>query len=212
MQLVVVDCGSKDGTVALARSAGATVVELPQESFSYPLASNLGAAATTTEIIVMLSAHAFPIGKGWLASLAPHFANPGVVGVYGPVLPHGSHTLAEWLAEVPSYWWLRLRGGRRRIRRSAPGVLGATNCAIRAAVWKERNFDERWGAGGEDHEWASWALGQGYEIWIEAQFAVRHSHHLSFIGYLRQWRHWMSLTGPRPFDRKELDFRSDLAD
>ena len=49
-QLIVVDSGSRDGTVALARSHGAELVPIRKEDFSYGRALNRGLAAARHEL------------------------------------------------------------------------------------------------------------------------------------------------------------------
>ncbi|MEA2440803.1 MAG: hypothetical protein QOH76_2227, partial [Thermoleophilaceae bacterium] len=65
LETVVVDSGSSDGTVAIARAAGAQLIEIPPEEFTYGRALNIGTAAAAAPIVIPLSAHAFPRHDRW---------------------------------------------------------------------------------------------------------------------------------------------------
>jgi GT2 family glycosyltransferase len=207
VELVVVDNGSTDATPEVARRAGARVVTLPQDQFSYPRSLNLGMESTTAPIVVSLVGHAFPVGRRWLASALPHFGKPQVAGVYSCVIPHKRSSLADKRLYWPAYLrsWVK---GTQELRYWVPGVFCAVNIAMRRALWEEHPFDERFGAGGEDGEWALWALSQGYSIVSEPRFVVRHSHGLGTFSQARQQKRlWATHSEPRPFTREELSFR-----
>ena len=66
-ELVVVDTGSSDATVTLARDAGAKVVAAPRRNRS--LARNLGVAATRADVIAFTDADCVP-APSWAEALA----------------------------------------------------------------------------------------------------------------------------------------------
>lgn len=214
MEVIVVDNESVDGTVAAAHQFGAKVVTIPREDFTFPLSLNKGAENARHEILIFTVAHALPIRNDWLASGTKHFRNPKVAGVYSPVLPHllpgyPRMTIAELLFYSPGYLWARIRGAHP-IRHGAMGVLGATNCALRRELWCQHHFDERFKLGGEDGEWAQWAMDRGYKIICDWRFAVYHSHGLNYKKLKEQFRYWSQLGKPTTFTRDALSFREDL--
>lgn len=206
-EIIVVDNESTDGTTELARAKGARVISLPRKKFSYPYASNLGASTAQGDILVLLSAHSFPISRNWLFAGLEHFNDSQVAGVYSPILPRSDTTFAEWLF-YRGYYFAKLRGAHS-VRKAGMGVLGSTNCAIRRNLWEKHPFDEKYGLGGEDEAWARWALAQGYRIICEPKFVVRHSHGLNFAAMRKQCDYWRNLNKPAPFDRKKLNFRNE---
>jgi len=209
IELILVDNESVDGTLELAQTEGMKTVTIPRDEFSYPKSLNLGAAAATGKILVFTVAHALPFNENWLSSGLHYFANPQVAGVYSPVLPLPGCTIWETLTYWPNYLLSRIRGPHPD-KGKMLGILGATNCAIRKALWQEHPFDESRGLGGEDGEWADWARNQGLLIINNWQFAVKHSHGLGLMGLIEQNRYWLKLGGPTVFDRRELYFRKDL--
>lgn len=209
VELVVVDNGSVDDTAAVARAAGAHVVTLPQEQFSYPRSLNVGIARASAPVVVALVAHAYPVGRRWLAAGVRHFEEPSVAGVYSNVIPHARAGLLNQRLYWPAYLRSRVRGVHRDTVAGA-GSFGATNLALRRSLWVEHPFDEQYGAGGEDQAWATWALEHGYAIVCDPAFLVRHSHPLRGLRQMRaQRRLWATMAQPRPFDRGELAFRTE---
>lgn len=83
-EIIIVDSGSEDGTVAIARRHGAKVVFEPKLGFA--IAKNFGAAEASGDILVFTDADSlYP--EDWLARIVPHFAHKGVVAVIGPIKP-----------------------------------------------------------------------------------------------------------------------------
>src|SRR5437764_9113130 len=70
VEVILVDCGSSDDSLAVAASYGARTLELVPERFSFGRALNLGAATATGRVLISLSAHAFPRDRHWLMRLA----------------------------------------------------------------------------------------------------------------------------------------------
>ncbi|MDG2071444.1 MAG: glycosyltransferase, partial [Pseudomonadales bacterium] len=66
LQIIVVDSGSTDDTVDLARDAGCVVIEIPQEDFSHSYSRNLGADSAKSEYLLFIVQDAYPIGDRWL--------------------------------------------------------------------------------------------------------------------------------------------------
>lgn len=208
-EVVVVDNQSSDGTAEFVRNCGYKLVTVKRDEFSYPISLNRGLEAASNEIVVCLVGHALPFRTDWLLRGMQHFADPKVAGVYSPVIPHKGCTLAEILFYWPGYLAAKWKGPHR-VANGGMGVFGATNIAMRKSLWLQHHFDERFGLGGEDGEWAGWAMSQGYKIICDHRFAVRHSHGLGFRQLAKQFKYWSRLGGPTTFDRSELSFRDDL--
>src|SRR4051794_18367893 len=84
LDVLVVDSGSRDRSVAIARAAGATVLEIDPATFGHGRTRNLGAERTTGDVIAFLTQDATPV-PGWLAGLLSGFDLADDVGaVYGP--------------------------------------------------------------------------------------------------------------------------------
>lgn len=66
LEIIVVDSGSRDETLALAQNYDAQIVSIPQESFSHSYARNLGSEAAEGEILLFMTQDALPMGRDWV--------------------------------------------------------------------------------------------------------------------------------------------------
>jgi rhamnosyltransferase len=210
VEVIVVDNESTDGTAELALARNAKLVTIKREEFTYPRSINAGAEVATGDILVYLVGHAQIIRSNWLQVAVDQLRDNNVAGVYSEVLPLKSCTLAEIFLYYPNYLYAKIRGPYK-VLGPGPGVLGLTNVAIPKKLWDEHKFDERYECGGEDGEWARWAMQEkGLEIVCDWRFAVRHSHGLGFWGVIKQLQYWFSLGKPSTFSRKRLSYRKDI--
>ena len=208
IEYIVVDNESSDSTKTVARKFGAKVVNLEQSAFTYPKSLNIGVTAAHGELVVCLVAHAYPEGSRWLASGLRHFKDPEVAGVFSFTKPHYHAPFWDQLGWLV-FWWSYIRGPIRiKSARPGRGVFGATNIVLRKSVWEQHHFDESYASGGEDNEWAQWALDHRLLIIRDPAFTVRHSHFLkSFKQFRAMLKFWSATKAPRSFNREELAFR-----
>jgi len=210
-EVVVVDSGSKDNTLEQVNSfvgkLNIKVLRIKPEDFSYPYALNYGIEqSNATKYVVIISGHSIPVSTTWLQDGIDSLnAGDKIAGVYGYMkpLPDGSF----WDRVVMSYWGPFFRGKRTAIRHMSMGVLGFTNAIIRKDLWEQRKFNEAYGAGGEDGEWAGYWISKGYAVVRDSRFTVMHSHKLSLFGWYKQFKEWRSLGAPKKFS--SLGFRKD---
>ncbi|MEI6528105.1 MAG: glycosyltransferase [bacterium] len=208
-EIIVVDNESTDGTKELALDFGAKVITLPRNEFSYPKSMNLGVKNTTGEYVVLTVGHALPVSDKWLQKVVENFQDKNVAGFYGTQLPRNGAHLVEFITY--SFWYLKGLIFGKRLVSNTKGIMSATNCALRKSLWEKHPFDERYEMGGEDGEWAAWAINSGYKIILDPGFSLRHSHPMkNFFQRKSQFAYWGRLDRPTKFDRSELGFRSDL--
>ncbi|MGI8428697.1 MAG: glycosyltransferase [Solirubrobacteraceae bacterium] len=164
VEAIVVDSGSRDQTVAIARDHHARVITIPKRAFTFGAALNLGAASARGEIIVALSAHAFALDDGWLERVAASFSDPRVACACGEDRgPDGARLRTIVRQDIA-------------LARRAP-QWGYSNGAgaFRAELWRERQFRADL-AGCEDKEWALHWLERGYVCTIDPALSVEHDH------------------------------------
>ncbi len=209
IQIIVVDNGSTDTTSEVAEMHGAEIVKLDQKQFTYPKSLNLGFAQANNEIVFSFSGHCLLKGNQYFSTVVRHFKDSKNAGVSGSTLPRKPCTISEILITYPFYWRHLLKGVR--IEKAAKsGTLQNVNSAIRKSLWLQHQFNENWAAGGEDVEWATWAISNGKTLLFDPHMTVYHSHHLGIIGLYKQFKHWNTLLVPRKFVPEELDFRKDI--
>lgn len=66
VEIICVDSGSTDQTIAECKLAGAKVIKITQEEFSHSHARNLGAEAATGEYLLFMTQDAMPTDTTWL--------------------------------------------------------------------------------------------------------------------------------------------------
>src|SRR5262247_2453967 len=91
VEIVVVDSGSTDGTVELARKWCDRLIEIPAESFTYGYSTNVGAEAAAAAFHFCLSAHCAPERDDWVELSLGHYAREDVAATNGiQTFPDGS--------------------------------------------------------------------------------------------------------------------------
>jgi rhamnosyltransferase len=178
VELIVVDSGSSDGSVELARSYDAIVFEISPETFDHGATRNYAASKARGEYLAFTSQDAYPVDEHWLARLVTPLAQDQVAGVYGRQLAHDH-------ASPPEVYFLDfLYGPRSRVQAvggEGDGISMSTtlfsnaNAAMRREVWARYPFAEDL-IMSEDQEWSRRVLLDGYRLVYDADAAVRHSH------------------------------------
>ena len=163
-EVIVVDSGSTDETPQIAADRDARLIEIPAESFTFGGSLNTGCAAASGDLLVALSAHAFPSDPGWLAHLIELMADERIACASGDEKdPHLAPLRERILQDA-------------RLARDFP-VFGYSNSAggFRADLWRRRPFREDMPAT-EDKEWALYWLDRGYVAAIDPELLVDHDH------------------------------------
>jgi len=81
VEIIVVDSGSQDGTVELARDYGAKVIEIAPRDFSHSAARNLGAEAATGDYLLFMTQDALPGSRRFLYEMIQAARASGAVAV-----------------------------------------------------------------------------------------------------------------------------------
>jgi len=194
VEIVVVDSGSTDATVAIASRFPVRVLHIDPADFTFGRSLNLGCAAATRAFIVIASAHVYPIYPDWLELLLAPFADPQVGLTYGKQRGTESSCYSE--RQVFQAWFPETSN-----RDQAHPFCNNANAAIRRDLWLQHAYDESL-SGLEDIEWASWAMQQGYKLVYEAGAEVVHVHsEPAGQIYNRYRREAMALRRIRPQER-----------
>ncbi|MDY6950926.1 MAG: glycosyltransferase family 2 protein, partial [Thermodesulfobacteriota bacterium] len=141
-EVIVVDSGSTDSTVSIAKDFGVRVIHIPEKAFTYGNSLNVGARETQGSFIVNLSAHAWPRDEKWLRNLIEGFEEDDVAAVYGRQLSDGDENPFEALQSERFFgkWKAKYRMVNGRSPREIH--FSNSNCAIRREVWQRFEFDE----------------------------------------------------------------------
>ena len=169
-EVVLVDSGSTDATVAIARRyPRVREVHIRPEEFTFGRALNLGIRHARGEFIVNASAHVYPVYPDWLERLLAPFADPRVAVTYGK--QRGAATTKFSEHQIFATWF---PDGEGPVVQDHPFCNNA-NAAIRRALWEQHPYDETL-PGLEDLAWAKWAMSQGYRVVYVPEAEIIHVH------------------------------------
>ncbi|GIG29752.1 glycosyltransferase [Cellulomonas marina] len=150
-QVVVVDSGSVDGSLEVARRMADTVLTVPPEAFTYGGALNLGAAHADAAVHLALSAHCVA-GPHWVERSLALLAEDGVGAASGRRLdPTGRPIVGRYL-QTPD-----------DARRDPFWGLSNHASSWRREVWEAEPFREDLAAS-EDLEWSWRVLARGWSV------------------------------------------------
>ena len=143
-EVLVIDSGSRDGSVEIARARGRRACWRSRRPSSGTAArATCGAERTSAEIVAFLTQDATPV-PGWRAALLRGVrARPAVGAVFGPHLPRPdtSPMIARELTEF--FATFAADGDAPRVFGAGdPTFLSNVNAAYRRACWEEIRFDD----------------------------------------------------------------------
>lgn len=167
-EIILVDSGSTDATLAIASRYPLKIVHVDPGDFTFGRSLNLGCAAATREFLVFASAHVYPVYPDWLERLTKPFQDPKVALTYGKQRGNSSTKFSE------HQHFAKLYPDQSVLVQQDP-ICNNANAAIRRELWQQRPYDESL-PGLEDLEWASWAVEQGYHLAYVAEAEVVHVH------------------------------------
>jgi glycosyltransferase involved in cell wall biosynthesis len=179
-QVILIDSGSTDTTVEIAKKEGVQVVSIRPEDFSFGRSLNLGISKATSEYIVICSAHVYPVYPDWLEKLLEPFADLKIALTYGKQRGADTSHFAE--QQIFLHWYPE----QTDLHQSHPFCNNA-NAAIRKPLWDVHPYHEDLPAL-EDLEWAKWAHDQGLGIAYVKDAEVIHVHNETWDGVLNRYR------------------------
>lgn len=197
VEVILVDSGSTDATVAIASRFPTKIVTIAPETFTFGRSLNIGCEHASGDILVMASAHVFPVYPDWLERLVAPFEDPEVAAAYGRQKGDGGTKFSEEQIFAKLYPPVATHPQDHPFCNNA-------NAAIRRELWGQRKYDEDL-PGLEDLEWAIWAVGQGKRVVYVPEAEVVHVHNESPRQvYNRYRREAIGLKMIRPQERFHL--------
>jgi len=178
-EVIVVDSGSTDGTLDIARAHGARVVHIARSDFSFGRSLNRGCAAATGEVLVFVSGHCIPASPQWLAELVGPLRRGDVTLTYGRQIggPESRFSECQHFAKFfPTTSRIPQEGF----------FCNNANAAVQRTAWERFRFDEDI-TGLEDLHLASRLVEAGHRIGYVAEAAVYHHHHENWATVRRRF-------------------------
>jgi glycosyltransferase involved in cell wall biosynthesis len=200
VQVILVDSGSTDSTVRIAQQFPVDVVTIKPEEFTFGRSLNYGIARAEADLVVMASAHVYPVYPDWLETLLAPFKDPQVALSYGK--QRGCETTQFSEHQIFHQWFPEIS-----VSRQTTPFCNNANSAIRRALWQEHPYDEMLPAL-EDLAWSNWAQKNGYAIAYCAEAEVIHVHNESLAGIFNRYRRegmaFKQIFPQENFTRKDL--------
>ena len=157
VEILIVDSGSTDGSLDIARRHSAVVHEIPKHEFSHGGTRNRMMGLANGDNVAFLTQDATPAHDRWLGALLEGFDQaPDVAAVFGPhdPRPDASHMIKAEMARHFASWGDGERLDLQRLDRSPHGIaayrefpgqltfLSDVNCAIARWAWERVPYRE----------------------------------------------------------------------
>lgn len=167
-EVILVDSGSTDDTVKIAKRHGAKVVTIDKAEFTFGRALNRGCAAASGDICLFPSAHVYPVYDNWIERIIEPFKDERVVVSYGR--QRGNHRNKFSEHQIFARWF-----PHESVCPQRTYFCNNANCAIRRSTWEQQPYDETL-TGLEDMGWAKVAQSRGGWIAYVAEAEIVHVH------------------------------------
>lgn len=192
IELVIVDSGSTDGTILIAKRHGAKIVQIKPENFSHSYARNLGAENATGDYLLFMVQDALPSSKTWLYELFTLLKDNNVSAVSCAESPREDADLFYRVLSWNHYKFLEVNNGDRifqypvaqdNISLRKNGQLSDLACLIAKDTFAEYKYR---GDYGEDLDLGLRLIKDGKMIAYSGEICVIHSHNRSAYYFLKR--------------------------
>ncbi|MGH2812303.1 MAG: glycosyltransferase, partial [Actinomycetota bacterium] len=198
-EVLVIDSGSSDGTVEIAKLHRTRLIQISNEEFQHGRTRNLAMEMASGEFVVFLTHDATPASPFWLRELISCFeGDPKVAAAFGPHLPRpGTDPIVA--RELLHHFQNFGPKDRPTVHEIAPGPEGMAeyrareahlgffsdvNGCLRRSAWAEIPYRELDYA--EDQRMGRDLLEAGYKIVYCPAAPVYHSHSYGLREYFRR--------------------------
>jgi glycosyltransferase involved in cell wall biosynthesis len=179
-QIIIVDSGSTDATLAIASRYPVEIHSIRPDEFSFGRSLNVGCRAASGDILVFASAHVYPVYDSWLTELTAPFADPEVALTYGRQVGDERTKYSE--RRLMAQWYPPVSDAAQ-----PHAFCNNANAAIRRSAWEEQPYDEEL-TGLEDLDWAKKAMEKGWRIAYSATAPIVHIHEESWGQLVNRYR------------------------
>jgi rhamnosyltransferase len=178
LEVIVVDSGSTDGTLAIAESHSAKIVTIEKKDFSFGRSLNKGCSVSRGEVVVFLSGHCILCASDWLTHLLAPFNDPQVAVSYGRQIGGAESKFSEKRVFYKYYPPKQASQG--------PTFCNNANAAVRKSIWNRFKYNEDL-TGLEDMEMGRKVTEAGFRIAYSPEAVVTHLHHESWPQVRRRY-------------------------
>ena len=187
IEIIVLDSMSNDASSDIARSYGATIIDIPEGTFNHGLTRNIGVLHATGTLIFLTVQDAWPAEKDMLEKMSKHFDDPAVMAVVGhQAVPHEKD-------KNPFVWYRPYSAPQvteRKVKDNEPfenlsvseqqSLISWDNVVAmyRRSALEEQPFEKTSFA--EDWIWSYNALKKKWKLLHDSSLVMYHYHHQSY--------------------------------
>jgi len=168
IETVVIDSGSTDGTLEIAKEFGCRITHISKADFTFGRSLNLGCKYANGEVFVLVSGHCIPTGEKWLHNLVIPITDGRVAYTYGRQVGRDSTKFSE-IQLFKKYFPLESKIPQEGF------FVNNANSALSRVMWEKYRFDEEL-TGLEDMDLAKRYVDDGGEVAYVSQAIVYHIH------------------------------------
>jgi rhamnosyltransferase len=179
LEVIIVDSGSTDRTLVIAKSHDCKIVKIDKTIFSFGLSLNVGCDAATGDYLVFLSGHCVPVDDFWLISLVQPLIEGKSIYTYGRQCGGKKTKFSENLLFEKFY-------PKHSLIPQEGYFCNNANAALQKSIWKKYRFDESL-TGLEDMHLAKRLFQGGASIGYVAEASVFHFHDETWRTVLRRY-------------------------
>lgn len=194
IEVVIVDSGSTDGTVEIARAAGCLVVQISPEQFSHSYARNVGAEAARGDYLLFMVQDAYPIGDFWLYGILRYLLDHEDERLVAASCAEYSRSDSDMMYDSMINTHYRFLGcldydrigeyqGDDHMSLRSLGQLSDVSCLIKRTLFSQYRYR---GDYAEDLDLGIRLIRDGYRVAMLASVKVIHSHNRSAYYYLKR--------------------------
>lgn len=179
VEVVIVDSGSTDRTVIIAKEFNCRIIYIRKEDFSFGRSLNVGCSEANGEYLVITSGHCVPQNEHWLSELCKPLDVGQADYSYGKQIG-GIHTKLSEHRIFDKYYTNTSRIQKKDF------FCNNANSAITKATWQKYRFDEAL-TGLEDMDLGKKLIEDGGTIAYVAEAPVYHYHYESLAQVSRRF-------------------------
>ena len=178
-EVLLVDSGSTDATLEIARRHGCQILHIRREEFSFGRSLNMGCRAAKGELLVLISGHCVPSDRQWLQCLCRPLLERQAQYTYGRQIGCSASYFSE----------CRIFAKYFPERSSIPQdgfFCNNANAALTRTTWEQHGFDEEL-TGLEDMDLARRLVAAGGKLAYVADACVYHHHNETWTQVKRRF-------------------------
>ncbi len=171
-EIIIVDSGSTDETLSIARKLKTQIINIDKNEFTFGRSINYGCDAASGKYLVFISGHCIPKNDTWLEQLVKPLKDKNIAYSYGRQVGNETSRFSE----------------RQIFKKYYPKssaipqdgfFCNNANAALKKEIWEQHPFNESL-TGLEDMDLGSRLINKKYQLAYVAEAPVYHLHNESW--------------------------------